>query len=75
MAINTPTFLQGMASLFDFGDTLTPTFATSLPPEAADSLALRTDFAAVGADLYDVIQKGRPKQSREQLELPLGATR
>ncbi len=43
-------FLEGMARLLDFGNTLTE-YNESTSPEQADYFALRADWRAVGQDL------------------------
>ena len=45
-----PSFLEGVASILDFGGTLTE-YNTALTPEQADWLAIRSDWLAVGDDL------------------------
>lgn len=42
--------VEGIARIWDFGDTLTE-FNASLTPEQADFFAMRADWAAVGHDL------------------------
>lgn len=46
-----PSFLEGMARLFDFGDTLSE-YNSALTPEQADRLALASDWRAVGLDMW-----------------------
>ena len=45
-----PSALSGIASILDFGDTLTE-YNTANSPEQADVLALWSDWLAVGDDL------------------------
>ncbi|MBI4494715.1 MAG: hypothetical protein HY690_18215 [Chloroflexi bacterium] len=45
-----PSFIDGLARLFDFGNTLT-VYNTSARPEWADFLALKSDWMAVGNDV------------------------
>lgn len=45
-----PSFLEGMARLFDFGNTLSE-YNRSLTGEQADFLALRADWRAAAKDL------------------------
>lgn len=45
-----PSALGGVASILDFGDTLTE-YNTANSPEQADTLALWSDWLAVGDDL------------------------
>lgn len=49
-----PSFLEGMARLFDFADTLTE-FNRSLSGEQADVLALAADWQAVAEDMLGAI--------------------
>ena len=44
-----PSFVDGVARLFDFGDTLTE-YNQSLSPKQADEIALRADLEAVAQD-------------------------
>ena len=44
-----PSFVGGVARLFDFGDTLTE-YNQSLSPKQADEIALRADLEAVAQD-------------------------
>jgi hypothetical protein len=46
-----PSFVEGMARVLDFGDTLSE-YNQSLTPREADYLALKSDWAAVGEDLW-----------------------
>lgn len=50
-----PSGWTGVGRLLDLGGTLTE-FNLGLPPADADSLALRADWAAVGADVQTVLQ-------------------
>lgn len=52
----TAPFLTGAASILDFGNALAPS-AAGLTPRQRDYLALRSDWAAVGADLQEAIIK------------------
>ena len=45
-----PSFVEGVARLFDFGNTLNE-YNTSLTAEQADFLALRADWRVVARDL------------------------
>lgn len=45
-----PSFLEGMARLFDFGNTLSE-YNNSLTPEQADRLAIASDWRAIGLDM------------------------
>ncbi|MFH1760059.1 MAG: hypothetical protein ABIA63_03060 [bacterium] len=51
-----PSFIEGMARLFDFGNTLN-IYNNSRTPEEADRWAMRKDFQAVGADIYSASEK------------------
>ena len=48
-----PSFLSGMARVLDLGATLRE-FNSSLIPEQADAIALRTDWAIIGNDIRGV---------------------
>lgn len=45
-----PSFLEGFARIFDFGNTLSE-YNTSPTPELADYFALSADWQAVGEDM------------------------
>ena len=45
-----PSFLEGMARLLDFGNTLTE-YNRSLSPQQADFLALRADWRVAARDM------------------------
>ncbi|MSS73359.1 MAG: hypothetical protein EXS64_17995 [Candidatus Latescibacteria bacterium] len=51
-----PSFLQGMASIFDFGGFLL-VFNQSRTPEEANEKAMRADWAMVGKDIQDALKK------------------
>ena len=50
-----PSFLLGMASILDFGNTLTE-YNYANDGDQADYLALRSDWYAVGADVKMALQ-------------------
>ncbi|MBI4266932.1 MAG: hypothetical protein HY668_01020 [Chloroflexi bacterium] len=50
-----PSFLEGVARIMDFGNTLNE-YNYSESDEAADEIALRMDWAIVGDDLRDAIE-------------------
>ena len=50
-----PSVLGGIASILDFGDTLTE-YNTANSPEQADVLALWSDWLAVGDDMWWAIR-------------------
>lgn len=63
-----PSFLGGMARALDLGNTLNE-YNQSLSPEEADTLALRSDFRAVGRDFRAAIdQVTREPDVRRALE-------
>lgn len=67
--IASPSFLEGVGRIFDFGDTLTM-FNYSVSPGQADTSAIRSDWSVVGVDLANALQKFRQQvaeQNREQL--------
>ena len=47
---NQPSFVEGLARILDFGDTLSE-YNLSLTPQQADFHAIRSDWLAVGDDL------------------------
>ena len=49
-----PSFVEGMARIFDMGGTLNE-YNSSLSGEEADAIALWSDWAAIGNDMYTVI--------------------
>ena len=51
-----PSFLEGLARIFDFGNTLDE-YNQSLTPEQADSLALRADWLTIAGDLRKAVQE------------------
>lgn len=50
-----PSFLEGIARLLDFSGTLNE-YNSSMTPEQADALALRSDWSAVGQDMWQAIE-------------------
>ena len=51
-----PSFLRGVARLFDFGGTLnTYHYLTDEDPSEADARAIASDWEAVGKDMADAI--------------------
>ena len=55
-----PSFLSGAASVLDMGGTLTA-YNDSPDPETADSLAIFSDWCAIGEDMERALQSGDPK--------------
>ena len=51
-----PSFLGGVATLMDFGNTLL-VYNESVTPEQADYFAVKSDWVAVGNDLRRAIKK------------------
>ncbi len=51
-----PSFLEGIARLFDFGNTLQE-YNCTLTGEQADRLAMKADWYAVGSDIRVVLRK------------------
>lgn len=49
-----PSFLEGVARILDFGNTLNE-YNRSLSPEQADYLAIKSDWHVVGQDLRAAI--------------------
>lgn len=50
-----PSFIEGMARNFDFGNTMTE-YNRSQSEEQADAIALRNDWYAVGDDLRSILK-------------------
>ncbi len=50
-----PSFVEGMARNFDFGNTMTE-YNRSQSEEQADAIALRNDWYAVGDDLRSALK-------------------
>jgi hypothetical protein len=53
-----PSFLEGLARIIDFGNLLEK-YNTSSSEDAADERAIRADWEAVGNDLYNTIENNR----------------
>ncbi|MBF0103062.1 MAG: hypothetical protein HQK77_19360 [Desulfobacterales bacterium] len=51
-----PSFLSGIAKIFDFAGALKE-YNTSPSPQIADSLAFLSDWKALGNDFFNVINK------------------
>ncbi|MBW1649828.1 MAG: hypothetical protein JRJ44_03960 [Deltaproteobacteria bacterium] len=51
-----PSFISGMASSIDLGATLSGYNYDALPPEIADRLAVISDWAAVGSDMFCALE-------------------
>ncbi len=51
-----PSFKEGVASILDFGNTLTE-YNTALTPEQADALAMSADWQTVGYDMKEVAKE------------------
>jgi hypothetical protein len=62
-----PSFLEGVARLLDFGNTLTE-YNQSLTAERADSSAFWCDWRAIGEDYAAILKKcrGRGQESPSQ---------
>lgn len=58
-----PSFLEGVARLFDFGNTLNE-YNVSPDGDAADKIALYMDFAMVGSAICQAVEMS-PDQVRE----------
>ncbi len=55
-----PSFLEGIARLFDFGNTLSQYYFNEpdvLTPQEADALAIYSDWQAVGDDMREVMME------------------
>lgn len=50
-----PSWFEGIARLWDFGDTLTE-YNRALTPEQADSLAIEQDWSRVGDDIRAAVR-------------------
>lgn len=51
-----PSFLEGVARILDFGNTLNE-YNTSLTPQQADERALAADWYAIGEDMKMAVQQ------------------
>jgi hypothetical protein len=58
-----PSLIEGVARIFDFGNTL-QVYNTSLSPEQADYLALLSDWRVVGNDLRNAMAEYRELESQ-----------
>ncbi len=63
-----PSFLSGVASLFDFWG-LFDAYNTSPDPETADARAISSDWRAVGYDIRIAIERYEEEEHSGQLEL------
>lgn len=54
-----PSILEGLARIVDFFGALQE-YNISSTPESADARAIRADWAAVGADLWQALDKTKP---------------
>ena len=61
-----PSALGGVASILDFGDTLTE-YNTANSPEQADVLALWSDWLAVGDDMWAALGAYEGTESESQI--------
>jgi hypothetical protein len=55
-----PSFLEGVARIMDFGNSLTQ-YNHSLTPNQADLIVLRMDWEMVGQDMRGAIEEGRKR--------------
>ncbi len=60
-----PSFITGMARIFDLGTTLNE-YNSVLSPEEADFLAIKSDWMEVGADMFSAIRNYDEKAKQEQ---------
>ncbi len=60
-----PSFWEGMGRLFDFGGTLSQ-YNFSETPEQADSLAIRSDWMAIGGDISAAIRSFEAKSCAQE---------
>ncbi len=63
-----PSFLTGVARLFDFWG-LFDDYNTSPDPETADSRAIGADWRSVGEDIRGAMRSYEEEQRSQQLEL------
>ena len=59
-----PTFVTGLARVFDFAGTMTQ-FNRIVNPYEADRRAIAADFAAIMADLHKVVEHERVVQKTQ----------
>ena len=62
-----PSFIEGMARVLDMGGTLNE-YNTSPTGEEADAIALWSDWAAIGQDMYAVIGDFDPAEMEMEEE-------
>ena len=60
-----PSFIEGIARIFDFGNTLQE-YNTTLTPQQADVLALQADMNVVAGDMWQAFMYGVAEVNREQ---------
>ncbi len=60
-----PSFTEGMARTLDLGATLDD-YNDSPSPEQADTIAMRNDWFAVGADLKTAIKQYESDRAKQQ---------
>lgn len=57
-----PSFLEGVARIFDFGGTLNG-YNDSPTGEEADAAAIRSDWEAIGQDMHNAIESFEKEQA------------
>ncbi len=62
-----PSFWEGVARSIDAGGTMTE-FNSSLTPQQADVFALRSDWSAVGSDLWTALLTAQNQLARQPIE-------
>ena len=62
-----PSFLEGWARLFDFGDTLNE-YNSSLSPKMADGIAMWLDWGVTGTDIAQAIANFAEESQSERRE-------
>jgi hypothetical protein len=60
-----PSFVEGMARIFDFGNSLN-LYNESFTEQEADARALWSDWSMVGQDMNDAIQKVTQEEHVEE---------
>jgi hypothetical protein len=62
-----PSFLEGIGRILDFAGTLNE-YNSSLTPEQADYLAIRSDWRQIGSDISRAIQENKIMESHGSKE-------
>lgn len=64
-----PSFIEGMARIVDFGNTLNH-YNDSPTPQDADRVALSMDWGMVGEDMYQAISNFETEEAEKLSSIP-----